>query len=84
MRLDVRLFGGAADVCGADRVTVSVSDRPTVRDVLAALREQRPAIGFAVPDPATGRLAVNHSFAGPEARIDAGDEVALVTLVSGG
>lgn len=90
MQVEVLLFGDAAVATQTDRVTVEVSDAPTVRDVLAALHAQHPSIRFALPVPGAGRLAVNHAFAQGDHPIrpgrveQGGDEVALVTLVGGG
>lgn len=78
------IFGAAALNAKADRVTVTVRDRATVRDVMLALREQHPELRFALPNPDTGRLAVNQCFAGGDHEVRAGDEVALITLVGGG
>jgi molybdopterin converting factor small subunit len=90
MQVEVLIFGGAALRAAADRVTVDVSDLPTVREVLAALHGQHPSLRFALPPPDTGRLAVNHAFATGDHPIRpgpvgaGGDEVALITLVGGG
>lgn len=84
MEIDVLLFGAAAASEKSDRVTVVVGAEPTVRAVLAALREQRPDLRFALPPAETGRLAVNQVFASGEHPIRPGDEVALITLVGGG
>lgn len=90
MQIEVLIFGGAAAAAKADRVTVEVSDAPTVRDVLIALHAQHPALRFALPPADTGRLAVNQVFAKgdhmvkPRGEHCGGDEVALVTLVGGG
>lgn len=90
MRVEVMIFGAAAAAAQADRVVVSVGPHPTVRDVLAALHHQHPALRFALPPPDTGRLAVNHAFApshrpiNPAPPSQGGDEIALVTLVGGG
>jgi molybdopterin converting factor small subunit len=87
MRVEVLLFGGAAVAARSDRVAVEVAGEAsdvTVRDVLAALHEQHPALKFALPPPESGRLAVNQAFATGEHAIHPGDEVALVTLVGGG
>lgn len=84
MEVDVLLFGAAAAREKTDRVTVVVDAEPTVRAVLAALREQRPDLRFALPPADTGRLAVNRSFARGEHPVRPGDEVALITLVGGG
>lgn len=69
---------------GADEVTVTVNDSPTAGDIVAALLEQHPALGFALVPSARPRLAVNHAFAEPQMQVRAGDEVALITLVGGG
>lgn len=84
MELDVLIFGAAAMHAGTDRVRVTLTDRATVRAVLAALHAQHPALRFALPDPEKGRLAVNHVFAPGDHEIGASDEVALITLVGGG
>ena len=84
MQVEVLIFGGAAMSAKADRVTVAVGEAPTVRAVLAAMHEQRPALKFALPPPETGRLAVNQTFAKGDHPIQPGDEVALITLVGGG
>lgn len=78
------IFGAASFGAKSDRVHVKVSDTPTVREVLAAMHAQHPALKFALPPPETGRLAVNHAFARGDNAIRQGDEVALVTLVVGG
>jgi len=88
MQVEVLLFGPAAMAAGADRVTVSMPERPTggtdsatARDITAALIEQHPALRFALSAP---RLAVNQKFASPDTVVRPGDEVALITLVGGG
>ena len=84
MEIEVLIFGAAAVRAKTDRVTVVVRDRPTVRNVLAVLHEQHSALRFALPPLQSARLAVNHTFAHADHEISAADEVALVTLVSGG
>jgi len=84
MEFEVRLFGPAAQAARADRVRVrwSTSDRrPSPRELLAALGEQHPAVGFAL---GSARLAVNHAFAAESSRVSPEDEVALIALVGGG
>jgi len=87
MRVEVLIFGKAAVSAKSDRVAVEVTGKGscvTVRDVLRALHEQHPALRFALPDPDSGRLAVNQAFAKADEAIEPGDVVALVTLVGGG
>lgn len=81
MELDVLIFGSAAVAAKADRVRVNLGDSPTLSAVADAIAQQHPALRFALRTP---RFAVNHAFAGPDARIKATDEVALITLVGGG
>jgi molybdopterin converting factor small subunit len=81
--LSVLIFGAAATAAKADRVSVEIGQTgaATVRDVLDALGVQHPEIGFALPG---ARLALNHAFAAPDARVGADDELALISLVGGG
>jgi molybdopterin converting factor small subunit len=81
VKIDVLIFGSAATAAGTDRLTVTIHESSTVRDVGAALIEQHPTLKdfFGIP-----RLAVNHAFVKPDCAIRPGDEIALITLVSGG
>lgn len=79
--MDVLLFGPAARAAGASSARVRVPEAATVEAVLRALAVQRPEIAFALPG---ARLAVNHAFARADAPVRAGDEVALIAMVSGG
>ncbi len=81
MTLQILLFGGAAAAANSDRAVVRVPDRCTASEALAALRESHPGLQ---PFVEAGRLAVNHAFAGPDFAIRESDEVALISLVSGG
>ena len=81
MQVRVLLFGPEAAAVGRDSVTVEVpagADSRTVREQLG--------IDWAVLAPFLGssRLAVNHEFAGPDRKINASDEVALIGMVAGG
>jgi len=77
----VLLFGPAAVAIGEDRVTV---DAPAPCGCEAL--KQQMARDYPVLDGhlQAGRLAVNHGFLAGETPIDPGDEVALITMVSGG
>jgi molybdopterin converting factor small subunit len=86
MRIEVLLFGPAAQAAGSDRIGVecevdSGDSGPRVPAVLAAIAAQHPRLAFAVDG---ARLAVNHAFAAADASIGRDDEVALVSLVGGG
>lgn len=77
----VRLFAGVAEVAGVRAWRLQVEDGMTIQDAFLALCHAFPAVaGFA------GRLlfALNAEYAGPQALIRPGDEICLVTPVSGG
>jgi molybdopterin converting factor small subunit len=78
--LPVLLFSRYADVLGGDRVTVTVPDRATTADVLAAVRAL-PGAGELPPAPL---VAVNQKYAAGDIRVGPGDEVALIPPVAGG
>jgi molybdopterin converting factor small subunit len=77
----VRLFADVAEAAGVRSWRLKVEDGMTIQDVFLALcRAFPPVSSFA------GRLlfALNAEYAGPQAPIRPGDEVCLVTPVSGG
>lgn len=80
MHVDVLLFASYADAAGAASVRVSVSDDARVSDVVQAVRAAVPALHL----PARPLVAVNHRYAGTEARVASTDEVALIPPVAGG
>lgn len=82
MRIRVRLLGNEAAVVGSDHVDVMLRvAAPTAGDVLVAIGEAAPSLKGGMKGI---RVAVNHQFVGTEVVIKAGDEVALIGLVSGG
>ncbi|MFG0286053.1 MAG: MoaD/ThiS family protein [Phycisphaerales bacterium JB039] len=81
MEIETLLFGPAVDAAGTDRVTITLPERATAAEALAALAEQHPRLAQMV---GFGRLAVNHEYAAPDQRLTPMDEVALISLVSGG
>lgn len=83
MEIETLLFGPAADAAGADRITLSLPERATVGDALAAIGREYPVLAPAV-EGSGGRLAVNHEYAPADRTLAPGDEVALISLVSGG
>jgi MoaE-MoaD fusion protein len=80
MQLTVRLFAGLRDLAGAGELPVELPEPATVDDLLAAL-SPTPLGGL---PPRSFIVAVNRAYASGEARIAAGDEVALIPPVSGG
>lgn len=81
MTIDVLLFGPQAGLHGAPLARIEVDQVTTAGDVLRALADAAPALRDSLRK---SRLAVNHEFVGPGAPIAAGDEVALIGMVSGG
>jgi molybdopterin synthase catalytic subunit len=81
MEVRVLVFGPMAASLERREVVVRVADGASCGEVLRALAEQEPKLADAAR---TGRLAVNHEFAGPERAVHSGDEVALIAMVSGG
>lgn len=81
MNVRVLLFGPAAMAAGVDSVIVAAAEAPTSERILAAIGEQFPVIR---PFTQVGRLAINARYADVSTVVAAGDEVALISLVSGG
>ncbi len=81
MDVAVLLFGPAAAVAGSSVVAVRAGMNPTVASLVPLLRDACPAIAPMLPSL---RIALNGEFALPDAVVRAGDEVALIGLVSGG
>ncbi len=79
----VLIFGPYAEAVGEGRVDVTLLDDQTVtaRVVMESLREQQPALRLLL---AHAILAVNCRRVGDETLVNAGDELAIVGLVSGG
>ncbi len=82
MRIEVLLFGAQAEAAGRDRIALSLpSAALKCGDLRDAIHAAAPALGAQLPGV---RFAVNHEFVDDEHCIRAGDEVALIGLVSGG
>lgn len=78
------LFGPAAAALGGRdsvRVPLATGGAATVAELGRAMRERFPALE---PMVASGRFAINHSFAHDHDPIGPGDEIALIAMVSGG
>ena len=76
MEVTVRLFAMLRERAGAAEVTLDLPDGARVRDAIAALGD--------VADGLPVVMAVNREYAPEDARLDAGDELALIPPVSGG
>jgi len=81
MRVRVLFFGALKDMVGKSGDSLDLADGASVRDVLARYEAQIPRLKAMLPSLA---LAVNQQYAGPETKLKAGDEVALLPPVSGG
>ncbi len=80
MDITVRLFAGAREAAGTPVLPLALANGATAGDVWGTL----PAPVRDAVDPACTRLAVNGEWCRPEHPLVGGDEVALITPVSGG
>ncbi len=81
-RFTIKLFGPPALALGVGEVVVEVAGAdPTVADLRTRLGEAAPALAPFLP---AARFAVNQAFAGATHPVQPADEIALITLVSGG
>ncbi len=81
MRVQVRLFASLREAAGQDKVAVELPEGATVRELVAHLEQQIPAI-----QGVAGAIyaAVNNAYVNPDASLKDGDTVALFPPVSGG
>jgi MoaD family protein len=75
----VRLFAALREIAGASEVEVDAPDVATLREDLTAKFGER--FGHIL---AAGAVVVGGESAGPDQRLNADDEVALLPPVSGG
>ena len=76
MQVRVRLFAALRERAGTAEVELELPEGARVRDALARLG--------AIADGIPMVMAVNQEYAGPEAELRPGDELALIPPVSGG
>ena len=81
MRVRILFFGMLKDVAGRSSDWLDLPAGASVRDALDRYASQLPAMKDAMPSLA---VAVNQRYAGPEALLNDGDEIALLPPVSGG
>jgi molybdopterin converting factor subunit 1 len=81
MDVEIRLFATLRDIAGADRIRITVGDPSTVEELLKAVEASFPSLTESL---ASVLVAVNKAYAGPDAPVSEGDEVALFPPVSGG
>jgi MoaE-MoaD fusion protein len=83
MVLRVRLFAVLRERAGRDSLEVEVDEGATVDDALRALGTASEPLAAAL-EAMPVVMAVNRAYVGRDARLTAGDELALIPPVSGG
>ncbi|HSY93448.1 MAG TPA: MoaD/ThiS family protein, partial [Candidatus Binatus sp.] len=81
MRVRVLFFGMLKDMVGKPVDAIDLPNGSSVREVLSYYEERIPRLKDSLPSLA---LAVNQQYAGPDTKLNADDEVALLPPVSGG
>jgi len=81
MKITVRLFAIARERAGVGEVALEVAEAATVAAAAEAVVRQFPSIAELMPRVA---FAVNREYAPLTARLNEGDEVAVIPPVSGG
>ncbi len=76
----VLLFASYADLLGRDSIELSVAPGTTVSALVARVREMAGADAL----PARPLCALNLAHVGPDARVSAGDELAILPPLAGG
>ncbi len=82
MRVSVRLFAILREHAGAPLIDIDLPEPATVQDALEVLRRRDELAD--VLDRTPVRMAVNREYAEPADPLHSGDELALITPVSGG
>lgn len=81
MKINVRLFAGARQLLGSERLEVEVPEGATVAELRRILQQVAPAL---TPLLVRTRIAVNLDFAPEQTQVPVNAEVALIPPVSGG
>jgi molybdopterin synthase catalytic subunit len=82
MRVSVRLFAILRERAGATSIEIELTEPATVEDALKALAQRSELSDLLARVPV--RMAVNREYAEPSSELHGGDELALITPVSGG
>lgn len=80
-RVRVLFFGAAADQTGTRQIEIPASGTFTLEGLWQLLTERYPDL---LPMSGILAFAVNQEYAGMEAAVSPGDEVAILPPVSGG
>jgi molybdopterin synthase catalytic subunit len=81
MKVAVRLFARAKDLCGAEVVTLDLPEGARVGELRRRLAERYPPLASLL---ARSAVAVDNEFAGDDFSLRNGAEVAILPPVSGG
>ncbi|PIE80470.1 MAG: molybdopterin converting factor [Chloroflexi bacterium] len=81
MKLEIKLFATFKDLAGQDTIQVTVASPATVDTLKTAVAAAYPALK---PALSTTLVSVNKTFAFPETKLQADDEIAMFPPVSGG
>lgn len=81
MQVCVLFFGMLQDVVGQNRECLSLPESATLGDLLTHYEKRIPRLKNFLPSIA---LSVNQEYAGPDVKLKANDEIALLPPVSGG
>jgi molybdopterin converting factor small subunit len=81
MRISIKLFAMARDICGRETVDLVVNEHARIGDVRNVLIRQIPAFSTLLRSSC---FAVNAQFVDDEFPLREGDEVACIPPVSGG
>jgi len=81
MQVQVLFFGVLRDAVGRSAETLTVSENATAGDVVSHYEQVLNRLNGKLSSIA---ISVNQEYSGPDARLKAGDEVALLPPVSGG
>lgn len=78
----IMLFGPQARLAGKSELSITLpGETATPSMMMESIAKQAQALAESLP---ASRLAVNHSYVGPDDSITPGDEIALIGMVSGG
>src|SRR5207302_8942469 len=81
MRIRVLFFGVLKDLAGHSSESIDLPEHARLADVLSHYEERIPRMRDLVTSIA---MSVNQEYAGVDAKLKSGDEVALLPAVSGG
>src|SRR3977135_2241066 len=82
MRVSVKLFAILKERAGSASLELELAAQATVEDALKALAQRTELADVLAHVPV--RMAVNRDYAEPASELHPGDELALITPVSGG